>query len=103
METSKFIIIHRLKDITSYFRHIPADIVDDGESVDIIREQGLPFISKPKGHEELRFLFMVQPCPGSDLGKYRKMIQGIRQSLRIDRRFASRFRPWQISLGIPCS
>ena len=54
-----FVIIHRLKDITSDFRHIPADIVDDGESVDIIREQGFTiYLKTSKGHEELYDFFM---------------------------------------------
>ncbi len=54
-----FVIIHRLKDITTDFSHIPVDIVDDAQSVDLIREQGFTIYFKAaKNYEEMYDFFM---------------------------------------------
>ena len=55
-----FGIIHRLKDnITEEFRHIPEDIIDDDNSVRIIREQGFTILFRSdKDYRELYDFFI---------------------------------------------
>lgn len=54
-----FVIIHRLKEITPDFRHIPSDIVADDQSVDLIREKGFTIYFKTSwDYEKLYDFFM---------------------------------------------
>jgi two-component system chemotaxis sensor kinase CheA len=54
-----FGIIHRLKEITEEFRHIPENIIDDDESVRIIREQGFTILFRSdKDYRELYDFFI---------------------------------------------
>lgn len=54
-----FAIVHNLKDIASDFRYLPEDILENPESVNVIREQGFRLVLKtPKDRNELHDFFM---------------------------------------------
>lgn len=54
-----FAIVHNLKDIASDFRYLPEDILENPESVNVIREQGFRLVLKtPKDWNELHDFFM---------------------------------------------
>lgn len=53
-----FAVIHHLKDITEDFHHIPADIINDGDSIRVIREQGFSILFRTdKSYRELYDFF----------------------------------------------